>query len=170
MKISKYCLDSLQSLLQIDFVVGLSETNLPWLQAHHLQADFRQCLHRQFHISKAVFSSPSSEVDPVELSDNFQSGGTLTFTAGSIVPMLATATHLQDPTGLGRWSGMTVRGKDDQCLSILTAYRICRGSITTAPLGSSFHREFTYFRDLGERSPNPRTHVLRSLQTLIRNL
>jgi hypothetical protein len=89
------------------------------------------------------------------------------FTTGLLVPMLANDAHLQDPTGLGRWSGMTVRDKGDQCLSILMVYRVCRGSINTAPLGSSFHREFSYFRDLGERSPNPRTHVLRSFQKLI---
>ena len=68
----KYCLDSLQSL-QTD-IAGLSETNLPWLQAPYLQADSRQCLRQQFHTGKVVFSSPSSEADPVEISDNFQAG------------------------------------------------------------------------------------------------
>lgn len=40
-KYFKYCLNSLHSL-QTD-IVCLSETNLPWLQASHLQADFRAC-------------------------------------------------------------------------------------------------------------------------------
>ena len=165
----KYVLDSLKSSVQAD-VVGLSETNLPWIQAVHLQDDFRQCLRRQFLVGKTVFSSPSIDIDPIDITDKFQAGGTLTFTVGSLVPMLANSNAIQDPTGLGRWSGMTFRGKDDTNLSIITLYRVCRGSITTAPIGSSFNREFNYFRDRQEHSLNPRTHVLRSLQKLILQL
>jgi hypothetical protein len=104
----KYYLDSLFSL-ETD-IVGLSETNLPWLQIPHLlQAEFRQCMRRQFSTGKVAFGSPVREVDPVAPTENFQGGGNLTLAVGALVPMLSglhTNTLQQDPTGLGRcWSG-----------------------------------------------------------------
>ena len=101
----KYCLDSLSSL-QTD-IVGLSETNVPWIQSTHHQADFRTCLRRQFNIGKVVFGSPETQVDPIAPNDNFQAGGSLMFTVGALVPMLSgsSTTPLHDPTGMGRWCG-----------------------------------------------------------------
>lgn len=98
---------------------------------------------------KVNSSSPSTAVDPVAPSGNFQAGGNLVFAVGSLVLMISSATAIPivDSTGMGRWSGMTTRGKGDSCLSVITAYRVCRGNITTAPLGSTFHREFLCLHD-----------------------
>ena len=98
----KYCLNSLSSL-QVN-IAGLTETNTPWLQAPHLQADFRHCMERQFHIGKVVFGSADEISDPIAPSDTYQAGGTLTLAAGSFVPMVLGSSRqfIQDPRGLGR--------------------------------------------------------------------
>jgi hypothetical protein len=63
---------------------------------------------------------------------------------------------LVDPSGLGRWSGLTFLGKASTQLSIITAYRTCGGSIKTAPLGSTFMREYEYYQSKGIKNPQPR--------------
>ncbi len=77
---------------------------------------------------------------------------------------------LQDPTGLGRWSGISLKGRDNSCLSIITAYRVCSGSPRTAPLGSAFLREYDFFRIHHKRHNNPRHEMLQDLKTLIHRL
>jgi hypothetical protein len=113
----KYSLASLSDL-QTD-IVSLSETNLPWEQTPHIQADFRSCLRRQFTTGKVVFGSPNSTVDPIQPNDSFQAGGSLIFTVGALVPMLSSSATvpLHDPTGMGRWCGTTIRGRGGSCLS-----------------------------------------------------
>jgi hypothetical protein len=43
---------------------------------------------------------------------------------------------LQDPSHMGSWSGLTIRGHDDNFLSVITAYQVCRGVLSSVPLGS----------------------------------
>ena len=83
---------------------------------------------------------------------------------------MAFGDDLFDPTGLGRWSGQTFRGKEAKTFSVITAYRVCTGSISTSPIGSAFSREYEYHRSTGIKSPRPRKLLLLALQTLIANL
>lgn len=149
----KYCLNNL-STLSVD-IVGLSETKTPWTQLPHLQDNFRRCLRRQFPQCKVEFGSPSSETDPVKATDVYQAGGNLSFAHGSLVPMLSGNQSLHDPSGLGRWSGLTFRGKKGQYFTVLTGYRTCRGSIASASLGSSYHREYSSIKATGTKKPDP---------------
>ena len=66
-----------------------------------------------------------------------------------------------NPTGLGRWSGVTLEGKSGLFLSMITVYRVCEGSIRQAPIGSALVREHEYYRQKGEQSPQPRQRVLK---------
>ena len=163
----KYCLHSLSNL-QAD-IVGLTETNTPWLQAPHLQADFRQCIRRQFNLGKVVFGSPDEIADPIEPRDIYQAGGNLTLSLGSFVPMVlgSSSTILLDPRGLGRWSGMTLRGKNGKLLSLITGYRTCRGSIASSPLGSTFHREYTTLKSTMHAVQDPRKIFIDDLTQLL---
>ena len=163
----KYCLNSLSSL-QVD-IAGLTETNTPWLQAPHLQADFRHCMKRQFNIGKVVFGSADEHSYPIAPLDTYQAGGNLTLTAGSFVPMvLGSSRHfIQDPRGLGRWSGITLRGKNGKLLSLITGYRTCKSSIASASLGSTYHREYTSLKTSTNPTPDPRQTFIDDLtQTL----
>lgn len=52
----------------------------------------------------------------------------------------------------------------------ITAYRVCAGSIMTAPLGSSFSREYEFLRQQGGLSPRPRQTFLSDLSQYIQTL
>ena len=149
-------------------VFGMAETNTGW-QHRHLQTDFQTCVNRQFHFGKTVFGYSSAEVDPLPVSETFQAGGTAQVVQGNIT----TSIHgkpIEDPSGLGRWCGVSLMGKREQKFSVVTGYRSCTGSIHTAPLGSTFHREYMYFREKGEQQPNPRKRFFDDLSLLIHQL
>jgi hypothetical protein len=75
---------------------------------------------------------------------------------------------IKDDTGLGRWSGVSLEGPESKKLSIITAYRVCcSGSPQTSPIGSSFLREYEFFRERRYTSPNPRRLFLKDLQNAI---
>ena len=86
----------------------------------------------------------------------------------SLVPMAYGDPH-QDPTGLGRWSSLSFRGQDERFLTIFTAYRVCRGSIQSSPIGSAFSREYEHHRSKGIKMPQPRKLILNDLTQAIRH-
>ena len=79
-------------------------------------------------------------MDQIPTSESFQAGGNVTLLNGGLVSRVS-GKDIQDPSGLGRWSGVTLEGNHGQKLSILTTYRVCKGSIKSASLGSAFARE-----------------------------
>lgn len=95
---------------------GLVETNTAW-QHYYLQLQYRECVQRQFRIGKTVFGFPSQEVDPCSAKETFQAGGCLTTVQGRTATTVRSHGIL-DPTGLGRWSGVTLEGKGGNSLSI----------------------------------------------------
>ncbi|KAI2499477.1 hypothetical protein MHU86_14997 [Fragilaria crotonensis] len=149
-------------------ITGMAEANTAW-QHPHLKMAFADRVKRQFHMSKIAYSAPSAEVDQVPETETFQAGGTVIFATGKMVP-ISYGNALQDPTGLGRWSGLTFRGKENTKLSVITAYRVCAGSIQSAPIGSSFAREYEHHRHLGKTSPRPRKLFLIDLEAAVKSL
>ena len=57
----KYYLSSLHTL-NVD-IAGLAETNSAWSHPH-LQADFKQCVARQYGNNRVSFGHPSPAIDP----------------------------------------------------------------------------------------------------------
>ena len=156
----RYFLNSLQSL-KVD-VAGLAETNTCW-QHSHLRDEFNTVVRRFHRQNKTVFGSPTNQVDPIPISETYQAGGTITMVVGSLVSRVH-GPSISDPTGLGRWSGVTFSGSETQKLTVITAYRVCSGSIRSVPLGSSFAREYNHFHSTTKQSVNPRRLFLRDLQ------
>ena len=149
-------------------VFGMAETNTGW-QHPHLQLDFRENVRKQFNYGKIVFGAPSADVNPINERKTFQAGGTVQVVQGR----LTTTTQrevITDPTGLGRWCGMTYEGQAGRKLSVITGYRVCTTSITQSPLGSAFHREYAFLRDRGDLTPNPRQQFLLDISIIIRQL
>jgi hypothetical protein len=148
-------------------VFGMAETNTNW-QHPHLQLDFKDNVRKQFRYGKTVFGHPSKEVDPSSTSSNFQAGGTVQVVQGR----LTTTSHRKticDPSGMGRWCGMTYEGKGRRKLSVITGYRVCASSISSAPIGSAFHREYAFLRHQGSPHPNPRQSFIDDMTILIRH-
>ena len=162
----RYYLDCLQAL-QVD-VSGLAETNTCW-QHQHLRDDFKSITRKHYRQSKVVFGSPTFACDPIPSNESFQAGGNITMLNGGLVSRVSGA-DIQDTSGLGRWSGVTLAGKHNQYLSIITAYRVCSGSIRTASLGSAFAREHQHFATASQPTVNPRKLFLRDLQQVIQDL
>ena len=159
----RYYLQCTQGL-SVD-VLGLSETNTCWSH-HHLSSDFRSATQKFHRQSKIAFGTVSPAVDQCLQSESFQSGGNVTAVLGSISSRVS-GSNICDHTGLGRWSGVTLEGPDAKKLSIITAYRVCKGSPQRAPLGSSFLREYEYFREQKFQSVNPRRQFFVDLQQTI---
>ncbi|KAI2511189.1 hypothetical protein MHU86_3154 [Fragilaria crotonensis] len=162
----KYFLSAMASY-SVD-IFGMAETNTGW-QHKHLQSDFQACVKRQFQYGKTVFGYPSEVIDPLSEAETFQAGGTVQVVQGNIT----TSVHgkaITDPSGLGRWIGFSLMGKREQKFSVVTCYRSCPGSIHTAALGSTFHREYAHFRNEGDVRPNPRKRFFDDLSCVIRQL
>ena len=76
-----------------------------------------------------------------------------------------------DDTGMGRWSGIHLRGRHNNTLSIITGYRSCGGSKLSAPLGSTFHREYEHIKTLKcTTHPNPRLQFIKDIGNIISKL
>ncbi|KAI2503167.1 hypothetical protein MHU86_11270 [Fragilaria crotonensis] len=101
--------------------------------------------------SKVTFGHPSRQIDPCTDRESYQAGGNLTLITGNAVSQIH-GTPITDETGLGRWSGTTFQGKLGTKLTMITGYRTCNGSVKTSPLGSTYIREYTYFKNKGEKT------------------
>ena len=138
----EYYLSNLK-LIQVD-IAGLAETNTPW-QLQHIKTDFLQQSKKHFQISKTVFGAIGQSIDPLKTNENWQAGGCLTIVQGQ----WTTTIHREDicdPKELGRWAGITLTGSKDRAVSIISAYRSCKGSIATSGINSTFHREYEFHR------------------------
>jgi len=158
--------------LQAD-IIGLAETNTSW-QHGFLRQSFSAAVRKHGStIAKISFASPSKHIDDIPVSETFQAGGSTTIILGPW-STACFGKDIQDPTGLGRWSGIHIRGKCGNTLSVITGYRSCAGSHKTAPLGSTFHREYEFFRSNSTTTAgstiNPRLNFLRDLEGLIHKL
>ena len=100
--------------------VGLSclpETNVNWNDPIH--RDDNDTTHRSYHrASKSAYSSQKPEIRPPS---HYHPGGTCTTCLG---PWVSRVIHtITDPTSMGRWSGLVLRGKRNTSTAILTCYR-----------------------------------------------
>ena len=149
-------------------MVGLSETNSPW-NNHLLTDGYRRAANRYAGISKTHFSSANDLIDPIDSSTLQQSGGTVSTVNGGWTTSVRKSI-IKDPTGLGRWSGVIIGGKQDKRLAIITGYRVCEQSRTSAGENTSYAREWEYFRDQGIDKPNPRQQFLTDMTTQISSI
>ena len=162
----KYYFSSLRAYA-VD-ISGLAETNTAWQHAH-LRHDVRKVVHGQYRQSKLIFGSPDPSIDKCAPNEVYQSGGSMTMIQGPITSSVY-GDSISDDTGLGRWSGITLRGSEEYKLTLITAYRTCDGNIRTSSIGSVFSREYLYFRSQGIQKPNPRRMFFRQLSAVINNL
>lgn len=162
----EYYMHNLKNL-QVD-ITGLAETNSPW-QLNHIRCEFLNRTRRYSAITKAIFGSANHDVDPIPTNEKFQAGGCLLMIQGKWATSVTQDT-ITDPTGLGRWAGATILGRNHRAISIISGYRTCKGSIQSAGLGTTFHREYEYHRNNGVRSPNPRRLFLLNLESTIKVL
>ena len=149
-------------------IAGMAETNIAW-QHHYIRSELSTCVRKLHGSTRLSYGYPNTEIDPMEGKDTYHAGGSVTAVLGPCSSMTF-GPDLVDPTGLGRWSGCTIRGKHNKMVSIITAYRVCATTVNAAPRGSTFTREYDYLRSIGCINPNPRRHILDSLRAQIHTL
>jgi hypothetical protein len=138
--------------MQVD-IAGLSETNTPW-QLHHIRCEFLQRARKYSTITKTIFGSVDPDVDSALDKDQYQAGGCLMMIQGK----WATTVNQQTISD------------NNRAISMITGYCTCKGSIQTAGIGTTFHREYEYYRDKGCKSPKPRQLFFLELANSIRKL
>lgn len=92
-----------------DIIVGMPKNKIAacWQHQHPLQSSFASRAGKHYGTTKISFQYPDATTDPpVPEKETFQSGCSLTMTAGSLVPTLHGG-NITDPTGLGHWSGQS---------------------------------------------------------------
>jgi hypothetical protein len=95
--------------LQID-IAGLSETNTAWKHPY-LRHNFNTRARKAGNgLAKTSFGSPDSTIDNLPPTETFQAGGNMTTCLGTWTTTML-GNDIQDKSGLGRWSGFSLRGK-----------------------------------------------------------
>jgi hypothetical protein len=102
--------------------ICLAETNLNWNHSQH-HVSLRRCLFRNWKAAKFETSVPEER-----FLGNYQPGGTATIVTNRWTSRVVTSGS--DPLGLGRWSFIVLRGKQDTNICIVTAYRVCNDKYT----------------------------------------
>jgi hypothetical protein len=97
----------------------------------------------------------------------YKPGGTLTATTDKWTSR-STGKPLVDPSGLGRWSGISFLGKQGKRLSIITAYRSPHQQLQS---GFGFYdQQYALLLASGVAKPNVRTQFIRDIINFIQEL
>lgn len=67
----------------------------------------------------------------------------------------------------GRWSWVTLHGRSQKKLTIVSAYRVCKNSLAGEGGGSVWMQEYNEFLKEGIQNPDPRSQVLLDLKESI---
>ena len=119
-------------------IIGITETNSAW-EHFHMRNTFSSIARKQFSLHKASHSSPKTAINPIPETESFQAGGTLTLATNNLVRM-AFGGNFNDTSGLGRWSSISFRGKENKIFTVITNYRVCKGCIQSSSIGSAYSR------------------------------
>ena len=135
-------------------------------------ASVRRSLHQpirsHFSNARSAFSSSTLPMDKrTRQNPSYQPGGTLMSTTGKWATR-STGKALVDPTGLGRWAGLTFLGKRNKRLTVLTAYRSPRQQPTA---GFGFYdQQYALLLSKGVKHPNVRKQFISDITSFINDL
>ena len=137
-------------------IQGLSETNKPWTPSNRWKYDFM--MDAVFNQAKTIYSST-----PSDHQCKYQPGGNLLSITGDSV----TRTTQMGNDKMGRFSWATMRGKRDEGILIISAYRVCQDANSRAGAFTAYQQQCTMLREAGHARPNPRKQILTTIQALI---
>jgi hypothetical protein len=148
-------------------ILSLPETNVNW--SHYQSQKILRCN------LKNIFQSSSFQTShtPEQFHSLYQPGGTITIALNRWTSRIL---HKgEDPYGLGRWSYMIMRGRGTMKLAVITGYRVCETTASSAGVKTAFmqqHRALSdHFRTANTlTAPNPRRQFILDLQAWVENL
>jgi hypothetical protein len=155
-----YGLDANHNFRKLDYIARnmtayhaditcLPETNVPWYKPSVLKP-CHAILRKHFKHHRLVTSS-----SPAAATNHFLPGGTACIVANEWTGRLATVGS--DPRGLGRWSFIRVKGKNNSRVLIVTIYQVCKTSINAAGDSTAFSQQWHLLKADGDENPNPRS-------------
>ena len=87
-----------------------AETNTAW-KHQYLRHNFNSCARKAGDgLAKTSYGSPDLMIEDIPPNETFQAGGNLTTCIGPWTTTIL-GKDIQDKSGLGRWSGFSIRGK-----------------------------------------------------------
>ena len=141
--------------LDID-IMGMSETNKPWTSQSKHEYDI--LMRTRFRQSQTIYSSA-----PAPRSSRYQPGGNLLTINGQSTGRIS-ARGCDD---MGRFCWFTLRGRRDEGVIVITAYRVCHEAHDAPGPFTAFQQQYTTLRARGVAKPNPRRQLLTDILTLI---
>ena len=123
-------------------IACLAETNTNW-KHQSSKTSFQATKKRHWKHSHSI----TSETD-IEWGDIYKPGGTAIITLPPFSPSITTSGS--DPTELGRWSYITISGRDNIKLTVLSTYRVSQKSIKHAGLSTNIRQQW---QRLEEKKP-----------------
>ena len=148
-------------------VLGLIETNTDW--KHKAKDSSETELLKTKNAIKAFYNRVafSFSHSAIRFKHRYQPGGTLTITNSKWATRSNTST---DPTGMGRWSSITMSGKKDRKVTIISAYRVCDQRFATAGPKTAYRQQYIMADILGISPNDPRSRILIDLESEIKKI
>lgn len=142
-------------------VLSLPETNTNWSNGKNNRI-LRETLKTVWNHSTYQTSASSESF----ISD-YKPGGTATIVVDHWTSRVIDKGV--DPFGLGRWSYLTLRGKGDKRITLVTGYRVCENTPASAGVKTAFMQQYRGISAklcAGNKSadPNPRRQFILDLQ------
>ena len=141
---------------QVD-MYGLAETNITWNPTikNILFYKLRQHVSSNKNSVKLVSASCDDPTHGI-----YQPGGVCQVTVGKVAGRAGMSGS--DPHGLGRWTYITLQGKEGRKVVVVTLYRLAQAS---QPLGhrTAYNQQFRLLRRQGKKKPLPKKQVCEDL-------
>ena len=137
----------------------MAETNTNW-KHQSSKTSFQATKKRHWKHSHSI----TSETD-IEWSDIYKPGGTAIITLPPFSPSITTSGS--DPTGLGRWSYITISGRDNIKLTIISAYRVYQKTIKHAGPSTNIRQQWQRLEEQNLEDTNIRDLMITYLAEFI---
>jgi hypothetical protein len=115
-------------------ILCLPETNTNWSHQQN-RVTFQKALKSVWNHSNYQLSSSNETFE-----SNYQPGGIATVELDRWTSRVVTKG--MDPFGLGRWSYITLRGSNNKLTTVITGYRVCISSPSTAGVKTAYMQQF----------------------------
>ena len=98
----------------------------------------------------------------------YQPGGTAIISTNKISPRITDSGV--DPQGMGRWSYITINGRNKKKLTIISAYRAGKTRIQKSGPSTAFTQQWDFMEERGDTTIDVRKQMTKDLSTFIKNL
>jgi hypothetical protein len=148
-------------------IICLPETNTSWNQFNHLD-NTRKIMCRVWDSSTFQVSQSKEK-----FKSSYQPGGTFSAVTGRWTSRVVDKG--EDPYQLGRWSFITLRGKDSFLVTIITGYRVCKSTVGSTGEKTAYKQQYrrlaSRWREKNWKTyPDPHRQFILDLQSWIESL